>query len=60
MYEPSVLIIRLVTLCADLGLVLTHQQATVVYKNNPLEDDILVIFELLKEKKNTLLPKSFD
>lgn len=53
MYEPSgsVLIIRFLTLCADLCLPLTHQQAAMVYKNNPLEDDTLVIFKLLKEKK---------
>lgn len=58
MYERVVPIIRLMTLCADLGLVLTHQQATVVYKNNPLEDDILIIFKLPKEKKILCYPKA--
>lgn len=53
MYElsGSVLIFRFLALCADLCLLLTHQQAAVVYKNNPLEDDILAIFKLFKEKK---------
>lgn len=48
----SVRIFRFLTLCADLCLLLTHQQAAVVYKNSPLEDDTLAIFKLSKEKKN--------